>query len=70
MPRQQGLLQRGSRWYSNIKVPSDLSEALGKTHIRKSIGTPDYREACRKIAYEKARWVACFDAERRTMGRS
>ncbi len=69
MPRQQGLLQRGSRWYSNIKVPLDLCEALGKTQIRESLATSDYREACRKIAYEKARWVACFDAERRKLAR-
>ena len=44
MPRQQGLLQRGSRWYSNFKVPLDLCDAFGKTQIRESLGTSDYRE--------------------------
>lgn len=67
MARQQGLLRRGTRWYSNIKVPLDLQEALGKTHVRESLGTSDYREAARRIAYEKARWVALFDTERKKL---
>jgi len=65
MPRQQGLLSRGTRWYSNFKVPLDLNAALGKTHIRESLGTSDYREACRKIAYERARATALFENVRR-----
>lgn len=69
MPRQQGLLQRGSRWYSNIKVPKDLQGAFGKEHIREALGTSDYREACRIISYEKARWMACFDSERKKLAR-
>jgi integrase len=67
MPRQQGLLLRGIRWYSNLKVPKDLWEALGKTQFRDSLGTSDYREACRKIAYEKARLTALFDLTRKKM---
>lgn len=69
MPRNQGLLLRGSRWYSNLKVPVDLREAFGKQHIRESLGTSDYREACRVISYEKARWMACFDSERKKLSR-
>jgi hypothetical protein len=65
MPRQQGLLSRGTRWYSNFKIPLDLRAALGKTHIRETLGTSDYREACRKIAYERARVTALFENERR-----
>lgn len=69
MPRPQGLLQRGSRWYSNIKIPKDLRDAFGKQHIREALGTSDYREACRIISYEKARWMACFDSERKKLAR-
>ncbi len=47
MPHQNGLLLRGARWYSTIKVPADLRAALGKQHVRKALGTSDYREACR-----------------------
>lgn len=69
MSRQQGLLKRGSRWYSNIKIPKDLQGAFGKQHIRETLGTSDYREACRIISYEKARWMACFDSERKKLAR-
>jgi integrase len=69
MPRQQGLLPRGNRWYSNFKVPNDLQAALGKTHIRESLGTSDYREACRKVTYERARATALFEDARRRMAR-
>lgn len=65
MPHQQGLLLRGNRWHSNFKVPIDLRAALGKTHVRESLGTSDYRDACRKIAYERARVTAFFESERR-----
>ena len=67
MPRQQGLLLRGSRWYSNFKVPKEIVSALGKTHIRESLDTSDYREACRNIAYAKSRWTAFFDNERKKL---
>ncbi|HVJ46181.1 MAG TPA: DUF6538 domain-containing protein, partial [Luteolibacter sp.] len=69
MPRQQGLLQRGSRWFSNIKVPKDLVPAFGKQKICEALGTSDYREACRKIAFERARWAATFDTERKKAAR-
>lgn len=67
MPRQQGLLRRRTRWFSNIKVPKDLWAALGKTHFRDALGTSDYREACQKIAYEKSRLTALFDLTRKKM---
>ena len=69
MPRQNGLLLRGNRWYSNFKVPLDLQEALGKTHFRDSLGTSDYREACRKVAYERARATSVFEDTTRKLAR-
>lgn len=70
MPKQQGLLRRGARFYSNIKVPLDLREVLGKEHIREALGTSDYKEACQKMPYERMRWQARFDEERRKLSRS
>ena len=67
MPRQQGLLRRGARFYSNFKVPKDLRESLQKEHIREALGTSDYREACRKMAFERMRWQSAFDDERRKL---
>lgn len=67
MPCQQGLLLRGNRWFSNFKVPKELTDALGKTHFREALGTSDYREACRKVAYERARATALFENTQRTL---
>ncbi len=67
MPRQQGLLLRGSRWFTNFKVPKELQAALGKEHIREALGTSDYREACRKVAYRHAHWTAVFENEKRKL---
>lgn len=67
MSRQQGLLRRGSRWHSNFKVPLDLQAALGKKLIRESLGTSDYKEACRRVVFERARVTALFDNERRKL---
>lgn len=67
MPRQQGLLRRGGRFYTNFKVPKDLKVVVGKEHIREALKTSDYREACRKITWERSRWQAFFDAERRKL---
>lgn len=65
MPRQQGLLRRGGRYYCNIKVPKTLREALGKEHIREALKTSDYREACRRVVYENMRWKGFFEEEQR-----
>lgn len=67
MPRQQGLLLRGSRWFSNFKVPKELQAALGKEHIREALGTSDHREACRKLSYRHAHWTAVFENEKRKL---
>lgn len=67
MPRQQGLLRRGSRYFTNFKVPKDLRQAMGKEHIRLALGTSDYREASQRIAYQRARWMATFEEKRRLL---
>ena len=67
MPRHQGLLRRGARWFSNFKVPRELRQALGKEHIREALGTSDYREACRVVVYRLAHWRAVFEDSRRKL---
>lgn len=64
MPKQQGLLRRGTRYSANFKVPKDLREHLGKEHIRVALKTSDPREASRLVAYERVRWLAIFEEER------
>lgn len=36
-------------YYLNRRVPTDVSEAFGKIHVLKSLGTKDYREAEKRI---------------------
>jgi hypothetical protein len=67
MSRQQGLLRRGSRWHSTFKVPLDLQAALGKKIIRESLGTSDYKKACSRGVFERARVTAHFENERRKL---
>lgn len=67
MGKQQGILRRGSRYFSHFRVPKDLREVIGKEFIREALGTSDFREACRLVAYERMRWQAVFDEERRKM---
>jgi integrase len=67
MPRQQGLLLRRNRYYTNFKVPLELQDALGKKMFRDALGTSDYREASRKVAYERARLTALFESVERKL---
>lgn len=67
MPRQQGLLLRRNRYYTNFKVPLDLQAAFGKEMIREALRTSDYREACRSVVYERARIAGLFEGERRKL---
>ncbi len=67
MPKQQGILRRGSRYYANFKVPKDLRKVMGKEHIRETLGTSDHRDASREIAYRRAFWMAKFEEARRQL---
>jgi hypothetical protein len=67
MPRQQGLARRGSRYFTYFRVPKDLLGVFKKEFIREALGTSDYREACERIAKERARWQFNFEQERRKL---
>ncbi len=49
MPRHTHLMRRGSRYYLNVKVPTDLRHVLKKEIIRKSLGTSDYGTAIQRV---------------------
>ena len=55
MPRHTHLLRRGSQYYVNVRVPKDLRGLLKKSHIRKSLGTSDSREAVQRVRIESVR---------------
>jgi integrase len=64
MPRHTRLLLRGNRYYLRAKVPVDLQKAMGKTEIKWSLMTSDYKEANRRIKLESAKADAIFERER------
>ena len=49
MARQTRLLKRGGTYYFRARIPSDLLLAFGRAEFRYSLGTRDYREACRRL---------------------
>ncbi|MEP6669411.1 MAG: site-specific integrase [Chthoniobacter sp.] len=66
MPRQSGLLCRNGRFYLNMRVPTALRAAYGRTDIiRKSLNTSDRREAVSRVRYEAFRQEAEFAAKSR-----
>ena len=55
--RLRGMWRRGGIYQLRIRVPADLVEVIGKTHINRTLGTASYREAlsrCRTLALEIA----------------
>jgi integrase len=49
MPRHTHLMQRGRRFYLNVRVPKDLRPILKKENIRKSLGTSDHAAAVQGV---------------------
>jgi hypothetical protein len=53
--RPAGLWLRGSVYQYRVRVPVELRERLGRTHINRSLGTrsyPDAIRAARRVAFE------------------
>jgi integrase len=70
MAKHPWLLQRRdatNRFYLRAKVPADLVEIIGKREIKKSLGTPDRREAIRKLRLEAVAVEQLFDDARREL---
>jgi integrase len=68
MPRHSGLLKRNGRYYHNVRVPTDLLAAYGKTKIiRRSLDTSDWREAVRRVHTEAFKLDAEFAEKRRKL---
>ena len=52
VPRHTRLLRRNGTYYLRAKVPKKIRHLIGKTEIRKSLGTKDPKEAVRKVKIE------------------
>lgn len=68
MPRRASHLQlRGNIYWLRLRVPDVLRAYLGKTEIRKSLGTSDYREAQVRARIERVKIDAEWEALRRRL---
>jgi len=56
----QFLQLRGKVWTYYRRVPTDLVPALGRTFIKKSLGTPDIKEARRLRNIESSASTPCL----------
>ena len=45
MSKTQNLFRRNGTYYYRVRVPLDLVESIGKSEVKKSLGTSDYNEA-------------------------
>ena len=50
MSRPAHLERRGAVYYVRFRIPNHLIERLGKSDFRRTLGTKDYRTACRRCA--------------------
>lgn len=64
MSKYPRLQNRNGTYYIRVKVPNDVRDALGKSEIRYSLKTKDYREAIRKLAVESIKVDKQIDVAR------
>jgi hypothetical protein len=62
--RIRNIERRRNLWYAVLRVPADVREALGKSKLLKSLGTPDRRRAAVLAAPILADWRAMIRRER------
>ena len=67
MARHTRLLRIGGTYYFRAKVPKRIRQIIGKTEIRKSLGTKDPKEARQKVKLESVRIDRLFAAAERTL---
>ena len=61
------LMRRGAVYYLRVRVPDDLREFIGRTEIRRSLGTSDPAEARRLVRIESLKVDGEFAAARRAL---
>lgn len=66
MPKIPNTVRVGAVYYARKRVPTDLEKVMGKSEIRVSLGTKDYREASRLVPAELVKMEARFDEARRS----
>jgi hypothetical protein len=59
--------QGSNQYYLRKRIPLDLVESFGKTEIVLSLGTPDFKEACKKLHIEMTKLDGDFDRRRREL---
>jgi Domain of unknown function (DUF6538) len=69
MPRHTHLLRRGSQYYVNVRVPTNLRGILKKDIIRRSLQTSGWREAVQRVRIESLRIHAEFEEARAKVNR-
>lgn len=68
MPRRASHLQlRGNIYWLRLRVPDILRTSIGKTEIKKSLGTSDYKEAQLRSRIERVKIDAEWEAIRRRL---
>ncbi len=60
-----GLMRRKARYYLRVKVPADLTDALGRQGIWRSLKTGDYHEAVRRYFPARTELQEVFQQARR-----
>lgn len=65
--RASNLQLRGNVYWLRLRVPDALRGAVGKTEIRKSLGTGDYREAQQRARLERVKIDGEWNALRRQL---
>jgi len=61
MPRTQYLERRGSKFYIRLRVPADVADAFGRSFIRESLGSSDWRQARSRLHQRLADYQNRFD---------
>ncbi len=64
------LFRRNAVYYYRSRVPNDLLETFGKSEVKFSLGTKDYKEAIKKIRIEAARVETLFEEHRQEIART
>lgn len=61
------LTTRGGTYYLRMRVPLELVQELGRTHITKSLRTKEHRVALARLRLPQAKGERDFEAARRQM---
>ena len=64
MAKHPRLHFRNGIYYILVKVPEEIRSVVGKSEIKRSLGTKDHKEALKKISLESVKVDEQFDRAR------